>query len=223
MKKYTAKDKVLAYIAAEYIAKWFGACFGADSIVGCNDINQVLAVFYKLWYLLCSKVNWSSTFYITNYNTNNRRNAGMTHLLKSSVFEDMLKSITPSFIDEYSEVINKITEDMGTEPAFYRTVNKVLVIELYDNLSAYRLFELDGNIYRVVADEIETPISRESLMQLTTWGTYKSYSEVLESEKEQILNDLKDMGVEDHYYDDSAFYYLDLYNKYLEEERYCCE
>lgn len=218
MKKYTDKDKVLAYIASQYIAKWFGA----DSLVGCSDINQVLAVFNKLWYLF-SKVNWSSTFYITNYNTNNKRNAGMTHLLKSSVFEDMLKSITPSFIDEYSEVINKITEDMGMEPAFYRTVNKVLVIELYENLSAYRLFELDGNIYRVVADEIETPISRESLMQLTTWGTYKSYSEVLESEKEQILNDLKDMGVEDHYYDDSAFYYLGLYNKYLEEERYCCE
>lgn len=217
MKKYTAKDKVLAYIAAEYIANLYCKAFREDSLVGCKDITKILNALNR-W---CpnGEIDWNAT----SYDPNNKRDAGMTHLLKSSVFEDMLKSITPSFIDEYSEVINKITENMGTEPAFYRTVNKVLVIELYDNLSAYRLFELDGNIYRVVADEIETPISRESLMQLTTWGTYKSYSEVLESEKEQILNDLKDMGVEDHYYDDSAFYYLGLYNKYLEEERYCCE
>lgn len=217
MKKYTAKDKVLAYIASQYIANLYCKAFREDSLIGCKDITQILDALNR-W---CpnGETDWNAT----SYDPNNKRDAGMTHLLKSSVFEDMLKSITPSFIDEYSEVINKITEDMGMEPAFYRTVNKVLVIELYENLLAYRLFELDGNIYRVVADEIETPINRESLMQLTTWGTYNSYSEVLESEKEQILNDLKDMGVEDHYYDDSAFYYLGLYNKYLEEERYCCE
>lgn len=217
MKKYTAKDKVLAYIASQYIANLYCKAFREDSLIGCKDITQILDALNR-W---CpnGETDWNAT----SYDPNNKRDAGMTHLLKSSVFEDMLKSITPSFIDEYSEVINKITEDMGMEPAFYRTVNKVLVIELYENLSAYRLFELDGNIYRVVADEIEIPISRESLMQLTTWGVYNSYGEVLESEKEQILNDLKDMGVEDHYYDDSAFYYLGLYNKYLEEERYCCE
>lgn len=217
MKKYTDKDKVLAYIASQYIANLYCKAFREDSLIGCKDITQILDALNR-W---CpnGETDWNAT----SYDPNNKRDAGMTHLLKSSVFEDMLKSITPSFFDEYSEVINKITEGMGLEPAFYRTVNKVLVIELYENLSAYRLFELDGNIYRVVADEIETPISRESLMQLTTWGVYNSYGEVLESEKEQILNDLKDMGVEDHYYDDSAFYYLGLYNKYLEEERYCCE
>ena len=217
MKKYTDKDKVLAYIASQYIANLYCKAFREDSLIGCKDITQILDALNR-W---CpnGETDWNAT----SYDPNNKRDAGMTHLLKSSVFEDMLKSITPSFFDEYSEVINKITEGMGLEPAFYRTVNKVLVIELYENLSAYRLFELDGSIYRVVADEIETPISRESLMQLTTWGVYNSYGEVLESEKEQILNDLKDMGVEDHYYDDSAFYYLGLYNKYLEEERYCCE
>ncbi len=44
--------------------------------------------------------------------------------------------------------------------------------------------------------------------------TYDNYDELIESQKEQILNDIEDIGIEDHYLNEYAFCYLGMEKEY---------
>lgn len=157
---------------------------------------------------------------------------------------DILSKITPDIVEafEYESTLNfkdKYDKDADEECLHYY-IRKMLFNLLFETLSAYRVIECDEVIYctnygdtdlwnsdKEFYDSIHKYRRLISSLDFHIWlkknNIYESfsnddegfaYSEMLRKEERQIIDDLKDLGKDGHYFDEYAFAYLGLLDVY---------
>lgn len=145
---------------------------------------------------------------------------------------------------EYESTLNfkdKYDKDTDKECLHYY-VRKMLFNLMFETLSAYRVVEYDNRIYCSAYGEADLWKSDKKFYKLidkmynkyfdVEWdfdqwlfesNIYKTeendssgcaYLSMLRREERQIVDDLKDLGKEDHYFDEYAFAYLGLLDEY---------
>ncbi len=131
---------------------------------------------------------------------------------------EILSKITPdvAVAFDYDVTLNskdaKGTYDRDTdEECLHYYVRKMLFISLFETLSAYSVSEYGD--YQFICcsaygdDTVTAAWKRNNAMG-------DGYRDMLEREEKQIIDDLKDLGKEGHYFDEYAFAYLGLLNEY---------
>lgn len=131
---------------------------------------------------------------------------------------EILSKITPDVAIAFDYDVNvtlnskdakgKYDRDTGEEFLHYY-VRKMLFISLFETLSAYSVTEYGEFICCSAYGDatITAAWKRNNAMG-------DGYRDMLEREKEQIIDDLKDLGKEGHYFDEYAFAYLGLLDEY---------
>lgn len=152
---------------------------------------------------------------------------------------EMLKLITPevvlAFESELMQPIVSYNDDMCGKKALYCVVSTTLVNLLFETLSAVRVVEYNDDLYYTDYGEADCwnsqkdfyntvrsrcdEIKQEKLpnVHCTPYcvsGSYLAYLHLLLLQKQQILDDLEDLGKAGHYYDEYAFAYLGLFDKW---------
>lgn len=157
---------------------------------------------------------------------------------------EVLGEITPEVVHafQYDMALSLVDKyDRGSnEECLHYYVRKMLFHILFKTLSAYRVVECSNRIYCTAYEDADTWNSDEefyksirkyrrriSICAFHAWlkknNIYESflndnegyaYSEMLRIEESQIIDDLKDLGKEGHYFDEYAFAYLGLLDEY---------
>lgn len=156
---------------------------------------------------------------------------------------DILSKITPDVVEafEYESTLNfkdKYDKDTDEECLHYY-IRKMLFNILFETLSTYRVTEYNDYIYCSAygdanlwnSDKELYKLIRSNKSRLDEWefdewlkkmsisdweNDYMGYGyrNILEEEKNQIIDDLEDLGKEGHYFDEYAFAYLGLLDEY---------
>lgn len=156
---------------------------------------------------------------------------------------DILGKITPDVVEafEYESTLNfkdKYDKDTDEECLHYY-IRKMLFNILFETLSAYRVTEYNDYIYCSAygdanlwnSDKELYKLIRSNKSRLDEWefdewlkkmsisdweNDYMGYGyrNILEEEKNQIIDDLEDLGKDGHYFDEYAFAYLGLLDEY---------
>jgi len=168
--------------------------------------------------------------------------AAICWFIKNSA--DILSKITPDVAEafDYDMTLNfKDIYDQDTdEECLHYYVSKMLFNILFETLSAYRVVECDEVIYCTNYGDADLWNSDKefynsiheyrrliSSLDFHIWlmknNIYESfpndddgyaYRQMLEREKNQIVDDLEDLGKDGHYFDEYAFAYLGLLDGY---------
>ena len=151
---------------------------------------------------------------------------------------EMLKLITPevvlAFESNYMRPIVSYDDDICGDKALHCVVLTTLVNLLLESLSAIRVVEYNNNLYytdygeadcwnsqkdfydtvRSLCDEIkQEKIPNVHCVPYHVSGSYLAYLHLLLIQRQQILDDLEDLGKTGHYYDEYAFAYLGMFDK----------
>lgn len=156
---------------------------------------------------------------------------------------DILSKITPDVTDAFDydmtlSFVDRFDQDTDEECLHYY-VSKMLFNILFETLSAYRVVEYNNRIYCSAYGDADLWNSDKefynsiheyrrliSSLDFYIWlkknNIYESfsndegfaYSEMLRREERQIVDDLKDLGKDGHYFDEYAFAYLGLLDEY---------
>lgn len=138
-------------------------------------------------------------------------------LLNSDFFAELLSDITPFVYTHFTNegpdavegnhsLLNDFHEDV--EYLVYKNIAEKVI----GNQSAYTMVEKDGKIYLSCYGyegdiySFYDLISKEGNEDLYT--VYDNYKEVVDAEKQQIFNDLSDLGSEEHYLSYYEFEYI---------------
>lgn len=129
---------------------------------------------------------------------------------------EILSKITPDVAVAFDYDVTLISKDTKctydrdtNEECLHYYVRQMLFISLFETLSAYSVSEYGEFICcSAYGDATITQ----------TWKRNNAmgdgYRDMLEREKKQIIDDLKDLGKEGHYFDEYAFAYLGLLDEY---------
>lgn len=137
--------------------------------------------------------------------------------LNSDFCADLLRKITPKVYMDFQPRL----EMFRREEAVRHLIDKNIVMKIFENLTAKKIAEHDGVIY---VSAYNTPFdSNEEFLnavlneiefkEFKDFFQFSSYGEIIESERQQILDDIQDLGL----YDENGYW-----NFYLtpEELRY---
>lgn len=170
--------------------------------------------------------------------------SALLYLLNNDKFTNLLAEITAENFNELKELYNKMENNlpMGyTEPVNYMA-DKLIAESIIETQSAYVMAEKDDKVYLSYygyADNdfvkleceglVEYPISVKDAffcdinetMQIydengnnELFTVYDNYGEIIELEKGQILDDIDDIGIDEHYLNEYAFCYLGMAEEY---------
>lgn len=153
---------------------------------------------------------------------------------------DILSKITPDVANAFDydmglSLVDRFDRNTDEECLHYY-VREMLFHILFKTLSAYRVVEFDNRIFCSGYGDVDLWNSDKEFYDLikakyfsgsvpVKWtNVYYSrfltkrdgyaYCEMVEREKRQIIDDLKDLGKEGHYFDEYAFAYLGLLDVY---------
>lgn len=134
--------------------------------------------------------------------------------LNSDFCTDLLRKITPKVYMDFQHRL----EMFNREEAVRHLIDKNIVMKIFENLTAKKIAEHNGVIY-VSAYNAPFDSNEEFLnavlneVEFTDFSQFSSYGEIIESERQQILDDIQDLGL----YDENGYW-----NFYLtpEELRY---
>lgn len=137
--------------------------------------------------------------------------------LNSDFCADLLRKITPKVYMNFQPRL----EMFRREESVRYLIDKKIVMKIFENLTAKKIAEHNGVIYvsayNAPSDSNEeflnAVLNEVEFVEFTDFSQFSSYGEIIESERQQILDDIQDLGL----YDENGYW-----NFYLtpEEIRY---
>lgn len=170
--------------------------------------------------------------------------SALLYLLNNDKFTNLLAEITTENFNELQELYNKVKDDlpMGYTNAIDYMADKLIAESIIETQSAYVMAEKDNKVYlsyygygdvdyvKLECDgEYEVPVNAKDVfwkdinatMQMYDengnnefFTIYDNYGEIIECQKRQILNDIEDIGIDEHYLNEYAFCYLGMADEY---------
>lgn len=136
----------------------------------------------------------------------------MLILLESEFCSSVLGSVTPEKYTEYSAL--KWSKPMGYKTGINYLADKSTALKIMDTQSAYTVTEYGGKVY-VSRGNIDFDSEEQFKAALVEENeaadiaqAFESYGKLIESEIEQVKDDLSDLGKGNHYLTDYEFGYI---------------
>lgn len=151
--------------------------------------------------------------------------SAILYLMRSDKFTNMLQNITPSNYDYYDKIAREtIFTEENKIPMNYKTPvhylsDKLITDSIFETQSAYTMVEYNGKIYISSYDTFENKAELYGAIKECElpngefdnkydFTIYDNYDEIIANEYNQIIADIEDIGIEDHYLNEYAFCYL---------------